>query len=102
MYQAGTEMDPVSLAVALTDDATLPALPDLGSTPTASGTPDEPSASPGPSTEPVASDSDEDGVPALPIGLAAGALLLAAAATLLVVRRRRARPATETPTSEED
>ncbi|MGW4276350.1 HtaA domain-containing protein, partial [Streptomyces seoulensis] len=34
MYPAGTAMDPVSLAVALTDGVRLPALPDLGSTPT--------------------------------------------------------------------
>ncbi|MFH8283510.1 HtaA domain-containing protein [Streptomyces antibioticus] len=105
VYRAGTAMDPVSLAVALTDDAELPALPDLGSTPTASETPAEPSASPAataPSTRPVASSTDDDGVPVLPVGLAAGALLLAAAASLLVVRRRRARPAAEAPTSEED
>ncbi|MET9101820.1 HtaA domain-containing protein [Streptomyces antibioticus] len=104
VYRAGTAMDPVSLAVALTDDAELPALPDLGSTPTASETPAESSASPAatPSTRPVASTTDDDGVPVLPVGLAAGALLLAAAASLLVVRRRRARPAADTPTSEED
>ncbi|CAM5739837.1 hypothetical protein SMICM304S_00016 [Streptomyces microflavus] len=35
MYRAGTEMDPVSLAVAVDDKAQLPALPDLGSEPTA-------------------------------------------------------------------
>ncbi|MGW4004720.1 HtaA domain-containing protein, partial [Streptomyces nigra] len=39
MYPAGTLMDPVSVAVTLKDEARLPALPDLGSTPTASGTP---------------------------------------------------------------
>ncbi|MCW8382232.1 HtaA domain-containing protein [Streptomyces justiciae] len=91
MYQAGTDMDPVSLAVALTDDAELPALPDLGSTPTESGTPAEKSSEPEPgtSTEPVASTSSDDGTgPALPIGLAAGSLLLAAAA-FAVIRKRR-------------
>lgn len=103
MYRAGTEMDPVSLAVALTDDAKLPALPDLGSTPTPSGTPDDPdSASPAASAEPVAADSSDDGVPVLPIGLAAGALLLAAA-VFAVIRRRGTRPAETTATpSEED
>ncbi|NNN36011.1 HtaA domain-containing protein [Streptomyces sp. S3(2020)] len=103
MYRAGTEMDPVSLAVALTDDAELPALPDLGSTPTPSGTPDDPD--PAASAEPVAADSSGssgDGFPVLPIGLAAGALLLAAA-VFAVIRRRRARPAEATATpSEED
>ncbi|WP_030601928.1 HtaA domain-containing protein [Streptomyces fulvoviolaceus] len=90
MYQAGTEMDPVSLAVATTDDAELPALPDLGSTPTASATP---SPSPDPSTEPVASASGDDDS-ALSIGLAAGSLLLVAAAfAVYVVRRRRTGPA---------
>lgn len=97
MYQAGTAMDPVSLAVALTDDAKLPALPDLGSTPTASGTPEERTAEPSVSAEPVADNSaaGDGGSAALPIGLAAGALLVVAAVSaLVVVRRRRTRPAT--------
>ncbi|WP_432195265.1 HtaA domain-containing protein [Streptomyces sp. bgisy027] len=101
MYRAGTGMDPVSLAVATTADAELPALPDLGSTPTpsVSPTPSEPSA------EPVASTPDDDGVPAPPIGLAAGSLLLVAAAFAFVaVRRRRTRPAAAAaaPTSDTD
>ena len=88
MYPAGTRMDPVSVAVTLKDEARLPALPDLGSTPTASGTPTKAAATPG--TRPVASAAMDDGVPAaLPVGLAAGALLLAAAAGWLVARRRR-------------
>lgn len=99
MYRAGTGMDPVSLAVATTADAELPALPDLGSTPT-------PSASPTtaePSAEPVASTSDDDGVPALPIGLAAGSLLLVAAAFAFVaVRRRRTRTAAAAPAPTSD
>ncbi|NEC86673.1 HtaA domain-containing protein [Streptomyces sp. SID12501] len=101
MYKAGTEMDPVSLAVALTDDARLPALPDLGSA--ATGT--EPSATTEPSTtdatptpvadtENTASTSDSGG-PLLPVGLAAGSLLLVAAAFAYAVRRRRARPAAD-------
>ncbi|MGI5454265.1 HtaA domain-containing protein [Streptomyces sp. CA-249302] len=89
MYQPGTEMDPVSLAVALTDDAELPALPDLGSTPTPSVSPKRASA------EPVASSADDGGgFPALPVGLAAGSVLLAAAA-YAVVRARRTRVAVE-------
>ncbi|MFF5482375.1 HtaA domain-containing protein [Streptomyces sp. NPDC012935] len=104
MYKAGTEMDPVSLAVATTDEAELPDLPDLGSTPTASAPPDKSSASPDPSAEPVASTSDGGGIPTAPIGLAAGFLLLAGAAFAFVtVRRRRTRPAAEAaPTSDED
>ncbi|XUL87711.1 HtaA domain-containing protein [Streptomyces galilaeus] len=90
MYQAGTAMDPVSLAVALTDDAKLPTLPDLGSTPTASETPEEQSAKPSVSAEPVADNSTSDGGSSatLPIGLGAGALLLVAAASVLALRRR--------------
>ncbi|WP_081235738.1 HtaA domain-containing protein [Streptomyces viridosporus] len=94
MYPGGTGMDPVSLAVALTGDAELPALPDLGST--SAPTPAETSpAPPDPSSEPVAGASREDdrGAPALPLALAAGSLLALAAAAAFLVRRRRARPA---------
>ncbi|MFJ7072837.1 HtaA domain-containing protein [Streptomyces sp. NPDC098781] len=103
MYPAGTEMDPVSLAVATTDAAELPALPDLGSTPTPAASSGSPDPSADPSAEPVASTSD-DGVSALTIGLAAGAVLLAGAALAFVaVRGRRTRSATEAgPTSDED
>ena len=99
MYPAGTAMDPVSVAVALTDDAKLPALPDLGTTPTASETPEEQSAHPSVSAEPVADNSGggNGSSAALPIGLASGALLIVVAAvSVLLVRRRRNRPATET------
>jgi hypothetical protein len=87
MYKAGTEMDPVSLAVALTDSAELPALPDLGSA--ESATPEAAAAeqkTAEPKTEATASDSD---VPVLPIGLAA-ASLIAVAAAFVIIRRRRA------------
>ncbi|MFE0950068.1 HtaA domain-containing protein [Streptomyces mutabilis] len=95
MYRAGTEMDPVSLAVALTADAKLPALPDLGSAPTASASPQpKKTTEPENSAEPVASAADDGDFPALPVSLTAGALLLVAAALVAVaVRRRRARPA---------
>ncbi|MEV8539463.1 HtaA domain-containing protein [Streptomyces sp. NPDC051572] len=98
MYPAGTDMDPVSVAVALTDDAKLPALPDLGTTPTASETPEEQSARPSVSAEPVADNSGggDGSSAALPIGLAAGALLVVAAVSVLLVRRRRTSPATGT------
>ncbi|MCC8340054.1 HtaA domain-containing protein [Streptomyces sp. R1] len=95
LYRAGTEMDPVSLAVALTADAELPALPDLGSDPAPSVSP-QPTQTTAPDTSaaPVASTADDDGFPALPVSLAAGALLLAAAALVaFALRRRRARPA---------
>ncbi|MFD8252041.1 HtaA domain-containing protein [Streptomyces werraensis] len=99
MYPAGTAMDPVSLAVALTDTAALPALFDLGSAPTTT-----PTASPSPSDaspEPVAQDTgtDDDGTsPVLPLSLAAGTLLVLAGAAALLVRRRRAgKDAADTP-----
>ncbi|MEU0228410.1 HtaA domain-containing protein [Streptomyces sp. NPDC006284] len=97
MYRAGTAMDPVSLAVALTADAKLPALPDLGSGPTASASPQREQArqeAPEASTRPVASAADDGDFPVLPVALTAGAVLLAAAALVaLAVRRRRTRPA---------
>ncbi|MEU8778642.1 HtaA domain-containing protein [Streptomyces sp. NPDC048606] len=88
MYKAGTEMDPVSLAVALDGAARLPALPDLGST--ASPTPDAPAASP--STAPVpapAAARGESSNFALYVALGAAVLLLAGGAVLLALRRRR-------------
>jgi len=93
MYPKGTAMDPVSVAVALTDDAELPALPDLGST--APSPSPSPSTSDGASTEPVAAEARDDagGLPVLPLTLAAGSLLALAAVAAVTVRRRRARPA---------
>ncbi|MEU6760277.1 HtaA domain-containing protein [Streptomyces sp. NPDC046685] len=91
LYTAGTEMDPVSLAIALDSTARLPALPDLGSTPV----PPAPSAEPVPAAE--AGTSSRAGLYAA-LGLAV--LVLAGGAALLVVRARRrstgARPA-DTP-----
>ncbi|MDT0264818.1 HtaA domain-containing protein [Streptomyces sp. DSM 44915] len=91
LYAEGTEMDPLTLALAVTEDATLPPLPDLGSEPTA---PAEPAADPEPTAEPEATSADDDGgvTPTL-IALGAGALLaLAAVAYPLARRRRRATP----------
>ncbi|WP_033325582.1 HtaA domain-containing protein [Streptomyces yerevanensis] len=100
MYKAGTAMDPVSLAVALTDSAQLPALPDLGSaqsaTPEASPKADAAQESAEPKTEATSSSSD---VPVLPIGLAVGSLL-AVGAAFMVVRGRRTRPASDADTGE--
>ncbi|MFF7555465.1 HtaA domain-containing protein [Streptomyces olivaceus] len=101
MYPAGTEMDPVSLAVALTADAELPALPDLGSTPAPSASPQPEESASDASAAPVASAADDD-FPTLPVSLAAGALLLAAAALVAVaLRRRRARPAGSAPDADQ-
>ncbi|MEU7646041.1 HtaA domain-containing protein [Streptomyces huasconensis] len=100
MYKAGAEMDPLSLAVALDADATLPALPDLGS-----------SASPAPQQKRTAASGAEDTTEtsasaadsssnAVPIGVGAGVtVLLAAAVAFGVVRKKRARDGTDTPGS---
>ncbi|THA73950.1 hypothetical protein E6U81_38615, partial [Streptomyces sp. A0592] len=87
MYKAGTEMDPVSLAVALDATAKLPALPDLGSTASPSAAP-----APAPSAdEPApAAESGKSSNTGLYVGLAAAVLLLAAAAAFLLRKRRQA------------
>ncbi|MFB7734231.1 HtaA domain-containing protein [Streptomyces sp. NPDC056112] len=89
MYPAGTAMDPVSLAVALTGTAELPALPDLGSAVTGTASPAPTTAAPAPSAEPVAATGD-DGTPVLPVALgAAGALVVALGGAALYRRRNR-------------
>ncbi|WP_327283169.1 MULTISPECIES: HtaA domain-containing protein [unclassified Streptomyces] len=83
MYKAGTEMDPVSLAVALDATAKLPALPDLGST-----APPAPPAAPGPSPAPVAEEGESSNAgPYVALGVAV--LVLVGGATLLLLRRNR-------------
>ncbi|GGQ61713.1 HtaA domain-containing protein [Streptomyces pilosus] len=94
MYPEGTGMDPVSLAVALTDKAGLPALPDLGSTPSASPSPSAPASDAPPEPVARASRQDTGGASAvLPLAIAAGSLPVLAAAAAFTVRRRRARAA---------
>ncbi|MFJ6663939.1 HtaA domain-containing protein [Streptomyces sp. NPDC091383] len=92
MYQPGTAMDPVSLAVALTDDAELPALPDPGHI---TATPSSPAPAAAAPARTKAATAD-DGTPVLPLalGAAAGALLLAAAG-VHALRRHRARRAAD-------
>ncbi|MFI9787643.1 HtaA domain-containing protein [Kitasatospora sp. NPDC051984] len=77
LYPTGTELDPLTFAVALDPAAALPPLPDLGS----------PAPSPSASPNLVAAHTD-NGLSASTLALL-GALLAAAAATALVVRRRR-------------
>ncbi|MFJ8269899.1 HtaA domain-containing protein [Streptomyces sp. NPDC094154] len=106
MYPAGTAMDPVSLAVALTEGTELPALPDLGSavTDTAAPAPTTAAPDPAPSVEPVVATGD-DGTPVLPVALGAGgALVLALGGAALLRRRNRtaaAASATGSGTDEE-
>ncbi|MFD8937747.1 HtaA domain-containing protein [Streptomyces sp. NPDC059578] len=93
MYKAGTQMDPVSLAVALDAKAQLPALPDLGSDPSPSATPEK-SAAPAAdqqadATEKTASSEDSSGFPVVPVAAGAGGALLLAAVAYVIVRARR-------------
>ncbi|MFD9593239.1 HtaA domain-containing protein [Kitasatospora sp. NPDC059973] len=89
LYPAGTEMDPLSFAVALDPAAALPPLPDIGSAPPAAPGPAATTAS----AAPVAASSSSGGVPA--VAVAGGALVVALGATAAVLarRRRRATPA---------
>lgn len=85
MYKAGTEMDPVSLAVALDGAAKLPALPNLGSTATPAAPP-----APAPATAAKAEETSNTGLYA---ALAVAVLVLAGGAAFLVLRNRRQDPA---------
>ncbi|MFF1414117.1 HtaA domain-containing protein [Streptomyces sp. NPDC058289] len=81
-YGVGTEMDPVSLAVALDGAAKLPALPNLGST----ATPETPPApAPPAAAQPNASSSNTG----LYAALAVAVLVLAGGAVFLALRNRR-------------
>ncbi|MEV7782514.1 HtaA domain-containing protein [Kitasatospora sp. NPDC088351] len=81
LYPAGTDMDPLSFAVALDPAAALPPLPDIGSAPAATATP---------SAAPVASSASSSG--GVPVVAVAGGLLVAAlAAAGGVLARRRSR-----------
>ncbi|WP_435187784.1 HtaA domain-containing protein [Streptomyces sp. bgisy126] len=99
MYRAGTEMDPVSLAVTVDEKAKLPALPDLGSdaaatppaTAAATTAPAKPAAT-APATAAASSSGPSTGTY---LAIGAGVLVVAALAVLAVLRRRR----TDTPAS---
>ncbi|MFG2509444.1 HtaA domain-containing protein [Streptomyces rubiginosohelvolus] len=95
MYKAGTAMDPVSLAVTVDEKAQLPALPDLGSEPTAAAEPTEKAAEK-PSAAPAAASSDSGPGAGTWAAIGGGALLLlGAVAAFFALRRRSARPAPE-------
>ncbi|WP_097229422.1 HtaA domain-containing protein [Streptomyces zhaozhouensis] len=94
LYPEGTEMDPLTLALAVTGDAELPPLPDLGAEPTAPAAPaadEEPTADPEPEAAP---DGGGVGFPTS-LAIGAGALLALAAAAYPLIRRRRATPTAE-------
>ncbi|MFB7260402.1 HtaA domain-containing protein [Streptomyces nojiriensis] len=92
MYKAGTEMDPVSLAVTLDSTAQLPALPDLGSTAPPAPASASPSAEPAPAAQ--AAEPSNTG---LFVALAVAVLALAGGGTFLVVRKRRTAAASPAP-----
>ncbi|MEU9704506.1 HtaA domain-containing protein [Streptomyces sp. NPDC047981] len=85
MYKAGTEMDPVSLAVAVDAKAQLPALPDLGSDPE----PSAPASAPAASAPGKAAAAEGSPATATYLALGAGVLLAASIAVFVAVRRRR-------------
>ncbi|MFE1875835.1 HtaA domain-containing protein [Streptomyces sp. NPDC059496] len=95
MYKAGTEMDPVSLAVALDATAQLPALPDLGGAASPAPAPASPSAEPAPAAK--AAESSNTGL-FIALVVAVLVLVLAGGGTFLVVRKRRTAAAPPTPT----
>ncbi|MFI9105755.1 HtaA domain-containing protein [Streptomyces fildesensis] len=84
LYAAGTDMDPLTVSVALDRSAALPALPDLGTGATAA-----PSAAAAPRTPQPKAAAAESGAPVLPLTVLA-AVLVAAAAGVFVWRRRSA------------
>ncbi|MBB1245549.1 HtaA domain-containing protein, partial [Streptomyces durbertensis] len=92
MYQAGTAMDPLTLAVPLDDSAELPPLPDLGSEPTDTPEPSptaKASDRPGPTDPDLEPTASADGFSAsVPIALG-GASVAAMAAAYWLLRRRR-------------
>lgn len=89
MYKAGTAMDPVSLAVAVDETARLPALPDLGSEPTAAAEPTK-KAVEEPSAAPAAASSDSGPGAGTWAAVGGGVLLLVAAGAFFGLRRRGA------------
>ncbi|MFT2015032.1 HtaA domain-containing protein [Streptomyces sp. 796.1] len=96
MYRAGTAMDPLSLAVAVDADATLPPLPDLGSEPSASPQPKGSATAPAVAAADSSDGSDGSGDGDGSAGLAtpllatgAGALLVAGTAAVVVALRKR-------------
>ncbi|GAA1364152.1 HtaA domain-containing protein [Streptomyces beijiangensis] len=92
LYKAGTDMDPVSLSVALDKSAQLPALPDLGSDPTPAPTTDAETKPPAEKASPVAAATESSLTTGTYIAIGLGALGIAAAvAGILVARKRRVR-----------
>ncbi|MEW1866504.1 HtaA domain-containing protein [Streptomyces sp. NPDC088194] len=96
LYTAGTSMDPLSVSAALTASAKLPALPDIGTTPTTAAAAPAAKPTPSPAAAPPTGNA-ADGTSAVTVtaaALGAAVVLALAAAVLLRNRnRRRAKPA---------
>ncbi|MFE3428904.1 HtaA domain-containing protein [Streptomyces sp. NPDC059171] len=92
MYRAGTAMDPVSLSVTVDEKAQLPALPDLGSEPTAAEPTEK--ATDEPSPAPAAASSGSGPGVGTWAAVGGGALLLLGAAAAFLALRRRSAPST--------
>ncbi|MFJ3584126.1 HtaA domain-containing protein [Streptomyces sp. NPDC090127] len=94
MYKAGTEMDPVSLALAVDAKAQLPALPDLGSDTSPSASAAAPGRAAGsasasaPAAPANAAAADDSSTTAPYVALGVGVLSAAAIAVFVAVRRR--------------
>ncbi|MFI1187278.1 HtaA domain-containing protein [Streptomyces californicus] len=99
MYKAGTEMDPVSLAVAVDEKAQLPALPDLGSEPTAAAAEPTEKTAEKPPAAPAAASSDSGPGAGTWAAIGGGVLLLAAAGAFFALRRRGSGPGSDAPTT---
>ncbi|MFE5869392.1 HtaA domain-containing protein [Streptomyces roseifaciens] len=90
MYQEGTEMDPVSLAVPLDTKAKLPPLPDLGKAPApAASAAQEADSGRKVSANSATDTSSDSSFPVLPVAAGAAGAVVAAAVALAVLRRRR-------------
>ncbi|MFH8343523.1 HtaA domain-containing protein [Streptomyces sp. NPDC018045] len=93
LYRAGTDMDPVSLAVAVDKKAALPALPDLGTDPKSATADGEQARQDAPEqTAPERAASASSGSGRTVILLVAAGALVAVAAFLVLRARRRTTP----------
>ncbi|MFD7982620.1 HtaA domain-containing protein [Kitasatospora indigofera] len=99
LYPAGTEMDPLSFAVALDPAAVLPPLPDIGSAPAAA--PGTAVASPAPAGAPLAAEA-AGGTGWQAAAIAGGLLVLALGTAGGVFARRRRTAAAGPATTDED
>ncbi|MEU7152975.1 HtaA domain-containing protein [Streptomyces sp. NPDC045456] len=93
LYREGTDMDPVSLAVAVDPKATLPALPDLGTDPKAAAADGKQAKQAAPEQAAPTVPASDGATRTVVLLISAGVLLVAVAAfPVLRARRRRTAP----------